>query len=106
MTNKVKPISPQEARANQKASIPDFVIAAFNEMISKKIGGSKSVTIRQDDVVELALKNAPEGTTSQTLFNNNWLDVEPLFAEQGWKVSYDKPGYCESYPATFTFSVH
>ncbi len=106
MTQKVKPISPQEARANQKAGIPDFVIAAFNEMISNKIGNNKSVRIKQDDVANLALKNAPEGTTYQTLIDNHWLDVEPLFTEQGWKVEYDKPGFNETYAATFTFSMH
>lgn len=106
MTNKVKPISPKDAVANQKMSIPDFVIAAFNEMISKGIGCSKSVTFKQDDVAKLALDRAPEGTTYRTLIDNHWLDVEPLFQEQGWKVTYDKPGYNESYVATFTFSVN
>lgn len=105
MTNKVKPISPQEARNNQKTNIPDFVIAAFNELISKGIGGHKSATFKQVDVANLALKGAPEGTTYQTLLDNHWLDVEPLFQEQGWDVTYDKPGYNESYDATFTFSA-
>ncbi len=33
-----------------------------------------------------------------------WLNVEELYRAQGWTVTYDKPGYNESYPATFTFA--
>ncbi len=38
------------------------------------------------------------------LFEKGWLDVEPIFKKAGWDVEYDKPGYNESYPATFKFS--
>lgn len=39
-----------------------------------------------------------------TVFKNKWLDVESLFENEGWKVNYDKPGYCESYEASFKFT--
>ncbi len=41
--------------------------------------------------------------TSTTVCDNHWLDVEDVYREAGWVVEYDKPGYCESYEATFTF---
>jgi hypothetical protein len=33
------------------------------------------------------------------------LDIEDTYREAGWKVEYDKPAYCENYPANFTFRV-
>jgi len=38
------------------------------------------------------------------IFDNHWLDVEPIFEDCGWKVEYDKPGFNENYPATFKFT--
>jgi hypothetical protein len=32
------------------------------------------------------------------------MDFEPFYEKAGWKVVYDKPGYCESYAANFTFT--
>ncbi len=106
MTNKVKPITPAEARQKQVDQIPDFVFEAFNELIARGIGSSNSVRFKQDDVVNLVLTKAPEGTTYQTLLDNKWLDVERAYRKAGWKVTYDGPGYNESYSATFTFAVN
>jgi len=100
----VKPISPKEADEKQIAGIPDFIIEATNELIAAKIGASNSVDIKQKDIVELALKKAPEGMTSDKIYKNNWMDIEPLFRKAGWVVNYDKPGYCEDYDAYFTFA--
>lgn len=70
----VKPISPAEADISN--TIPDKAI----ELIQFELGLSR-----------------------QEIFDNRLLDVEDVFRSQGWKVEYDKPGYNESYPATFTF---
>jgi len=37
------------------------------------------------------------------IFEKNFLDFESVFRNVGWSVEYDKPGYCESYDAFFTF---
>ena len=99
---RIKPISPKEASSLKRERIPDYVIEAFNEMIAKK-ATSGTVSFKQKDVVDLILKKAPEGTTSSFLFENHFLDVEPIFIDAGWRVEYDKPGYNESYEPTFTF---
>ena len=44
-----------------------------------------------------------EEITSKTIYDNNWLDIEDIFREAGWKVTYDKPAYNESYDAYFKF---
>jgi hypothetical protein len=100
----VKPISPKEADEKQIANIPDFIIEAANELIASNIGDSNSVDIYQKDIVELALKKAPEGMTSSEIFKKKWMDIESLFRKAGWTVRYDKPAYCESYEPYFTFT--
>ena len=44
-----------------------------------------------------------KGIKKGDIFTNNWLDIEPLYEDIGWKVTYDKPGFNETYEATFTF---
>jgi hypothetical protein len=94
------PITPGAVVELQTGSIPDFVIDAFNELIVKNFKhGSGSATVLQDDV-ENMIKAKYE---SRGYCETRWLDVEPLFEKIGWKVTYDKPGYNESYPASFLF---
>lgn len=105
-----KPIRPSEvAKAKVKyQNIPDFVIDAFNELIAREYSYGRAI-VKQDDAIALILEKAHkiaeyEEVERGDLFNKRWLDVEEIFKKAGWVVEYDKPGYCESYPATFTFS--
>lgn len=94
------PITPKQAE--DKKTIPDFVIDAFNDMIVKNLRGNRSY-FKQDDVVEEIISYAPDGTTEEHVYDKGWLDVEDIYRKAGWLVNYDKPGYNESYDATFTF---
>lgn len=112
----IKPITPQEATAKASSNIPDTIIASFNEMIAENLSGG-SARFTQDAVIKRILSNLKvegESFSANTrphwctagrgdLFQNNWLDVEPIFEAAGWKVEYDKPAYCESYDAFFVF---
>ena len=93
----IKPIKPSEVVSAKGATIPDFVIEAFNAEIAEQWSGSSAV-VRQDAVVR-RVKAANDAVE----FDYKWLNVEPLYRVEGWSVVYDKPGYCETYPATFTF---
>jgi hypothetical protein len=42
--------------------------------------------------------------TRDDVYDKGWLNIEPVYAEFGWVVEYDKPGYNESYDATFEFT--
>ena len=106
-----KPITPAEALGKSGENIPDFVIEAFDELITEGIRGSTSVTITQDEAVERIISKMPARIADNLghsrrdeIFEKNWLDVEELYREQGWEVQYDKPAYNESYAPTFTFS--
>lgn len=92
----VKPITPEEVVSKKEEILPDFVFESFNYLIAQNWKGGSS-SFKQDDVVNL-IREKMSGD-----FDIRWLDVEPVYRRAGWKVEYDKPGYCESYSATFTF---
>jgi len=95
------PIKPDDVIELRKKFIPDEVIKAFNEAIVEKWNG-KSATINQDYIVN-KIKQKLEIDSGDFLFDNHYLDVEDIFRGVGWIVVYDKPGYNETYSATFEF---
>lgn len=103
----VKPISPNEIGKAKASRISDDVIEAFNELIAKHWNG-KSATIKQDEVIQLILKkraNMGKESNRRDIFENKELDIEDLFRAEGWQVEYDKPGFNESYEASWTFDI-
>lgn len=101
MTKKVLPIKPKDIAGAKAKSFPPEVIETFNELIAKNYSGG-SARILQKDVVSALVK---KGFKSAEIFDNHWLDVEDIFRKSGWEVSYDRPGYCESYDASFEFTA-
>jgi hypothetical protein len=101
-----KPVRPEEVVALKKAQFPDFVLEAFNAVIAKHYNCGYS-SFRQDEVITEIISRMPSMgdniNVRQHIFDNHWLDVEDIYRKEGWKVEYDSPAYCESYPATFTF---
>ena len=100
------PITPDEVAAlKREVVIPERVFDAFNELIAKHWNG-RTAKFKQDDVVELILRKygRSKSVTRNSIYANHWLDVEPIYREAGWKVIYDRPGYNETYSATFEFS--
>lgn len=95
----VRPISPDNVQALKNQDIPPVVIAAANELIVAKWTGSSATVKIKDLVAALASE-----ISSELLFANHWLDIEPLFRDAGWQVEFDKPGYNESYDAYFIFT--
>lgn len=97
----VKAIAPNEVVEARKASMPDVVLETFNAHIAQKFNDSSAV-VYQDAVVKDLVK---AGLKREEIFRMGWLDIEDIYREQGWKVSYDKPGWNENYEAHFEFSV-
>lgn len=119
MDQSIRPFTPEEAKASKVAAIPKAVIQIFNTFLSTRYTGENgNITITLNEVVAavlMALKEEGEGYPESTrpywcsaskndLFENRWLDIEPVFEKAGWNVHYDKPGFNESYEATWTFS--
>ena len=99
MPDKVKPITPDEVVETRRDTLPDEVLAAFNELIAQNFS-EYAATFSQDEVVKLIVSKM--GCSRQRVFDERWLNVEDIYRGSGWDVEYDKPGYNESYP-TITF---
>jgi hypothetical protein len=90
-----KPISPSEVVDRQEELLPDHVIETWNRMIVAAWNG-RSATITQKTAVKELGGSGGDGTP--------WLNIEDIYRKAGWVVVYDKPGYCETYEASFTFT--
>lgn len=104
----VGPITPKDiVKVKIQKVIPDFVLEAFNFLISQNYSNGRS-TVSQpivvDKIIELSGKTGDEAKEVRSLiYSSGWLDVEPIYEKAGWRVTYDKPGYNESYTASFEF---
>jgi hypothetical protein len=94
----VKPLSPDSLNIE----LPDFVITGVNNAILSKFRGGE-FTIKQNEIMAEILKCAPANMGRQEIFEKKWLDFEELYRQHGWIVTYDKPGWDESYEAFFVF---
>lgn len=95
-----QPIRPEDMAEAKIGHIPGAVIEAFNKLIALKFSGG-SATVRQEEVIAEIV-----GTTEISrgeIFDKCYLNVEEIFRQAGWKVSYTKPDYTESFPAYFEF---
>ncbi len=104
--DKVKPITPDEVVKVKKTIIPNEVIEAFNECIAENWSdGSANFTQKSvvEKIMEKFLAKGKDPHIKNDIFSKKWLDVEEIYAEAGWEVDYDKPGYREDYDADFTF---
>lgn len=87
----IKPISPTQVKANYEARhqrIPDNVFAMFNRFIEDKWDGREAI-IGQDDILNRLSRES--GLLKGQILEMNWLDIEGLYTEQGWKVEYHAP---------------
>lgn len=97
-----EPLRPNEIGPAKAAMIPHEVINAVNELLTSKfVSRKRSVIIHQCDIVRLAKAKMDPGTR----FDYEWLNFEGLFESYGWKVTYDKPAYCENYEPSFEFTA-
>jgi len=96
----VKPITPDMVTDVKKELLPDAVIEAWNEVIAKNWNG-KTSSFTQDEIVKRIVKKAK--IKRDKVFDKRYLDVEDIYETEGWNVHYDRPGYNETYNATFEF---
>lgn len=106
-----RPITPDEIPAMKLLIIPHFVVEAVNHLLTIKACGNQPICLYQDEILEEAMCRANVDRTPdneglivpQHFFARGWLNIEDLYREAGWNVTYDKPGFNESYKASFTF---
>lgn len=94
-------ITPSEVPARKASTIPDAVIEIFDRHIAHQWDGREAV-LGQDELCDDIARHF--GFNRSEVFARKLLDVEEVYRAAGWNVEYDKPAYCETYPATFTFT--
>lgn len=108
----IVPINPVLARLKGReqsiANIPSFVIEIVNELIvdaMTAVNQPNVITIKRDVIME-AIQTLKTEITRQEIFDNHWLDFEPVFNKHGWRVTYHSPGYGDSdFDPYFKFMV-
>ena len=95
-----KPIKPSEVTKTKYQILPNEVFEAFNELIAKDYSNGLA-RVGQQEVVNLIKSKL--NISSKEVYCNNYLDIEEIYEDAGWDVSYDKPGFNESYPASWIF---
>lgn len=94
------PIKPEEIVEAKKRHLPNEVFQCFNEMIAENWSGGVAVVLQRDVVARIAHRL---GMEEKKVYDHKLLEVEDAYRDAGWNVTYDKPGYNESYPARFEF---
>lgn len=90
-------IKPCEIRTQLDVNVEIVV----DGLIRQRWNGREAVLF-QSQIVEKLINLT--GYDRKFIFDNNLLDFEQAYRDNGWSVVYDKPAYNESYDATFTFT--
>jgi len=98
----VKPLSPTDLKDNIENVIPSVVIEAVNNLLKKEFVG-KSISITQKAIVSEIIK-LDNTITRDKLFDNNWMDFEPIFRKNGWHVNYQSPDRDQNFDEYFVFT--
>lgn len=103
----IEPLKPEDVPGYKKTIFPDFVLESFNELIAKNWNNGRAMVLQKDVVNLMSLKMPGESYSDNKnkIYAEGWLNVEDIYREAGWKVTYNKPGYNESYEASFEFKV-
>lgn len=104
----IKPFSPADVKrlASDTLAFPEEVIQVVNGILTEEGRSGNYIVVYQDKVLDrLDQLFAEKGKMfdREEAFDRHWLDFEEVYRSQGWKVTYDKPGYCESYEPRWVF---
>ena len=102
-------ITPEEAEKAKISSIPDYVFQAFNELLAENFVGNVGTIIYQHEVLKRIINIYPyiieddKDSIVNSLFVNHWLEVEKIYEEAGWEVTFHKPAYYEDFDPYYNF---
>jgi len=96
-----KPLSPASVEKAKAREIPSVVIEIFDGLITENWSDGEAVVGQNEAVKRIAERLK---ISRQAVFDRGLLDVMSVYERAGWKVAYDKPGFNETYEATFTFT--
>lgn len=98
-----KVYSPEDVLKKRVETIPDYVIDAFNDLLTENYQEDETI-IEQEDVIRKILEySTDDELTRETIFKKHYLDIENLYRNNGWEVNYKKPMFNEHFKAYFVF---
>ena len=106
---KTKPITPNESRRAFIESLPNEVLEAFNELITKRFDDN-TFYINSDEVLHLIAKKLNKDSaqkendaeTRANILDNEWLNVGSIYRNAGWNV--EREGSVNGGEPNFIFS--
>jgi hypothetical protein len=105
----MKAFSPAEAKGNKINVVPKELLQAVNELLSERYVDYGEIHIKLKDVKArckkiLGVDEMFSGINPMDSWPEGVWDFEPIYRQAGWKVSYDNPGYNESYDGFYIFN--
>lgn len=100
-SEKVKPINPKQVLELKKNILPSEVIESFNHLIAKNFLNGQSI-VKKEEAIAMIMSKLPDLRRIE-IYDNNYLDIEEIYMENGWDVYYDGPSYNENYEASYKF---
>lgn len=101
----IVPLTPEVAMQSHYKNVPGKVIECWNKCIQENLQVRGKKVSSRFLLEELSDKIKQEMECSHDeAQKKGWFDLEDVFRKQGWKVSYDQPGYNESYKAHYEFN--
>jgi hypothetical protein len=84
----MKPLSPTSVSKKSQQAIPDYIIEAVNNLLVKKYHDGHAILLQKEVVKEIRKINPK--VKMDTVFENGWMNFEPIFRKAGWEVSYER----------------
>jgi hypothetical protein len=95
-----RPVTPPEAAALKHAVIPPAVLAAFNKLILLHWEGTYAEFPATDVLPAVSRENS---SLAPGLVSAAIAGIAPAYRAAGWSVTFDRPGYNETYEAHWIF---
>jgi len=93
-----KPIKPSDIVSVK----PDEVVEIFNQLILENWDGVQAM-VKAGEAAKRIVEQM--NITFSDVYEKKYLDIEEMYRQSGWHVTFDKPGYNERhYDPFFTFS--
>lgn len=104
----IQPFSPAEAKAAKASALPKELIQAVNELLAERYKDRGDIHIKLKDVKArcrriLGIDEMFSDDNPINIWPEGVWDFESVYGQFGWTVSYDSPGYNESYDGYYIF---
>ena len=97
------PISPDDISDNKEKYIHQTIIKTVNKILKERYNLGSTVDIKISEISKPFFEAHPE-IDEDKAWKAKMFDIEDAYRKFGWKVSYDRPGWDESYEGFYKFS--